>query len=262
MELFCFDVDGTLRDNEHHEVSESTINTLKALKKKGHKIVVSTGRGLDSLHRTQIFDVASWDGYVINNGQLVLDANENVIEKNVMDPKAVEQIIAIADSMNECVTLKMDHRIITREPDEYVYTTQRYFGNIIPEVGRYNGKDDVYAMCLYGPLGYDYAPYKSVSGVDVAPGMSTYADATIAHVSKASGNLIFAKRFHTDGYIAFGDSQNDLHMFEGAKLAICMGNGDKLTKQAADYVTSDIHDDGIKHACLHFGWLKEDDFND
>lgn len=263
MKLFCFDVDGTLRDNTpEHNVPLSAIKTLKALQKKGHKLVVSTGRGLDSLKRTQIFDILDWDGFVINNGQLVLDGKENILERNVFDPQAVIETIKVADRLNLPVTLKKDHRIITREPDDYVYTTQQYFGNIIPEVGRYNGKDDVYAMCLYGPLGYDYEPFTHVKGVHVAPGMSTYADATIAGVSKATGNNVFVKKYQTDGYIAFGDSQNDLEMFKGAKLSICMGNGDPITKDQADYVTAALDDDGIMKACLHYGWIRKEDIDD
>ena len=258
MEVICFDVDGSLRGTtEDHAIPESTIRCLKALQKNGHKIIVSTGRGLDSLHRTQIFDIAHFDGYVINNGQLVLDENENILEKNVMDPEAVKETIAVADSLGYAVTLKMGDRIITKEPDEYVLRTQKYFGNVIPKVGRYNGKDDVYAMCLFGPMGYDYAPFKKIKGITVAPDMVTYADATIAGVSKATGNNVFVKKFKSDGYIAFGDSQNDLEMFKEAKLAICMGNGDPLTKEAADYVTDDIEHDGIYKACVHFGWIKE-----
>lgn len=258
MEIFCFDVDGTLRDNEKHEVSSSTIQTLAALKKAGHKIIVSTGRGLDSLHRTQIFDIAPWDGFVINNGQLVLDENENVLEEHVFDVEAVKQTIAIADSLGLAVTLKKKERLITREPNAYVYTTQHYFGNVIPPVGRYNGRDDVYAMCIFGPMGYDYEPFTHVNGVDVAPGMSTYADATIAGVSKASGNNVFVTKYGADGYIAFGDSQNDLKMFAHAKLSICMGNGDPKTKAVADYVSDDIDHDGIYKACLHYHFIKEE----
>lgn len=259
MEIFCFDVDGTLRDNRAHEVSASTQRTLAQLHGAGHKLIVSTGRGLDSLKRTQIFEIVPWDGFVINNGQLVLDGNLNVLEEHVFDPQSVIETIAIADALGYAVTLKKKERLITKKPDEYVYTTQKYFGNVIPPVGRYNGHDDVYAMCLFGPLGYDYEPFTHVKGVDVAPGMSTYADATIAGVSKATGNNVFVKKYGADGYIAFGDSQNDLKMFEGAKLSICMGNGDPLTKKAASYVTDDIDHDGIEKACLHFHFIKEDE---
>ncbi len=43
-----------------------------------------------------------------------------------------------ANELNLAVTLKKEHRIITKEPDEYVLETQRYFGNQIGPVEKYN----------------------------------------------------------------------------------------------------------------------------
>ena len=51
------------------------------------------------------------------------------------------------------MTLKKEHRIITKEPDEYVLETQRYFGNQIGPVEKYNGTDLVDMMIIYGPKG-------------------------------------------------------------------------------------------------------------
>ena len=53
--------------------------------------------------------------------------------------------------------------------------------------------------------------------------------------------------------IAFGDSLNDLEIIEAAAIGIAMGNGREELKAAADYVTTDIGDDGIWNACVHFG---------
>ncbi len=256
--VICFDVDGTLRDNVNHEIKESTLNALKKLKEAGHYLVVSTGRGYDSLKRTQIFDILKWDGYVMNNGQLILDKDQNIIHKYTMNPKSVLKMIEIADSLDMPLTLKMDERIITREPNEYVYETQKYFGNVIPPVGRYNGKDDVYAICLFSYPGYDYEPFKHVEGINIAVGKTTYADGTISTVSKATGNLELAHLFNHDDYIAFGDSQNDLEMFDKATLSICMGDGDEVAKEKADYVTDTIDNDGIEKACLHFNYWRSE----
>lgn len=72
--LLCFDVDGTLRDNVHHQVSLSTQKALRLLKKNGYHMIISSGRGIDSLTRTGLMDMFEWDGFVCNNGQVVLDA--------------------------------------------------------------------------------------------------------------------------------------------------------------------------------------------
>ena len=61
--LLCFDVDGTLRDNVYHKVSPSTMEALKRLKKNGYKIVISSGRGVDSLKRTGLMEMIDWNGY-------------------------------------------------------------------------------------------------------------------------------------------------------------------------------------------------------
>ena len=55
--------------------------------------------------------------------------------------------------------------------------------------------------------------------------------------------------------IAFGDSVNDLDMLETAGIGVAMGNGTDAAKQAADYVTTDMFDDGIWNACEALGLI-------
>ena len=52
-----------------------------------------------------------------------------------------------------------------------------------------------------------------------------------------------------------GDHRNDLSMFTGEWTGIAMGNAVEELKAKADYVTSDIEDDGIWNACVRFGWI-------
>jgi len=255
--LICFDVDGTLRNTTDHTVSPSTIKALRLLKENGHIIVVNTGRSHESFKATGIAEMADWDGYIFNNGQLLLDENEELLQRHLFKPETVLETIRIADSLGMPVNLKMKHRIMTKEPNEYVYSTQRYFSNTIPEVGVYDVNDHVYAMILYGPKGYDYAPYKNVKNLYVAPGMDCYADATIEGITKGTGALTFAWRNDLTGYVAFGDSQNDLEMFKCSDYCICMGNGDPVTKEAADYITDDVDHGGIYNACVALGYIKE-----
>ena len=52
--------------------------------------------------------------------------------------------------------------------------------------------------------------------------------------------------------MAFGDGENDLNILKAVQLGIAMGNGEEQVKQIADYVTSDINEDGIYNACKHY----------
>jgi hydroxymethylpyrimidine pyrophosphatase-like HAD family hydrolase len=55
--------------------------------------------------------------------------------------------------------------------------------------------------------------------------------------------------------MAIGDGDNDEQMVRFAGIGVCMGNGVEKTKQAADYVTDHIDNDGLEKAFAHFGLL-------
>ena len=53
--------------------------------------------------------------------------------------------------------------------------------------------------------------------------------------------------------ISFGDAKVDLSMFECCGFNVAMGNGGPEIKEAADYITDDVNDDGLYNA---FKYLK------
>lgn len=249
--ILCFDVDGTLRDNVNHQVSASTKKALQLLKKKGYKLLITSGRGVDSLRRTGLMDMEEWDGFVCNNGQTVLNKNQDILYQSFFQDQTVKETLKVAKELGYAVVLKSDPRIITQESDEYVLESQRFFKSVIPEIGTYHGQD-VSAMIVYGPKHYDYAPFFKIKGLKVLPGESTYADLTIEGVTKATGIQKLMSLYDIDEYIAFGDSLNDMDMFKEASLSIAMGQGNEQLKAIASYVTSSIDEDGIYQACVHF----------
>ena len=58
--------------------------------------------------------------------------------------------------------------------------------------------------------------------------------------------------FSKEEAMAFGDSDNDLEMLKFVGIGVAMGNAVEAVKEAADYVTSHIDEDGIWNACKHF----------
>ncbi|MBQ4416123.1 MAG: HAD hydrolase family protein, partial [Butyrivibrio sp.] len=54
---------------------------------------------------------------------------------------------------------------------------------------------------------------------------------------------------------AVGDSSNDLGMLRYAAHGICMGNGTAEAKEAAEYVTAALKDDGLYKAMEHYGLI-------
>ena len=62
----------------------------------------------------------------------------------------------------------------------------------------------------------------------------------------------------SEDFVAIGDSENDVEMFEVSGFGIAVGNGDEIIKEAADYVTEASFGDGTVEA-LEFleskGWI-------
>ena len=55
--------------------------------------------------------------------------------------------------------------------------------------------------------------------------------------------------------MAFGDEDNDVEMIGFAGIGVAMGNGTGEAKEAADYVTASVDEDGVRKALQHFGIL-------
>lgn len=76
-------------------------------------------------------------------------------------------------------------------------------------------------------------------------------------VTKASGiaKVMELEEIDRERTYAFGDSENDVPMFDAVKTCVAMGNAMPVLKARADYVTTHAKDDGVPHALRHFGLI-------
>ena len=88
---------------------------------------------------------------------------------------------------------------------------------------------------------------------------SEYAtDVTPKGNGKADGIRAALERYglKAEETIAFGDGENDIPMLEIARIGVAMGNARQIVKDAADYVTLHVREDGVSAALRHFGLLE------
>ena len=52
--------------------------------------------------------------------------------------------------------------------------------------------------------------------------------------------------------MAFGDAENDIDMIKFAQIGVAMGNAQDCVKETADYVTTDVNENGIRNALQFF----------
>ena len=75
--------------------------------------------------------------------------------------------------------------------------------------------------------------------------------------SKATACQFIMEKYGLDASRAyvFGDSSNDLAMFEYAEHAIAMGRHDSVLDPYAEFVTKTVEEDGIAYAMKHYGLI-------
>lgn len=250
--IIFFDVDGTLFDDETHRVSEQTIQTLKQLQQKGYRIALATGRGWLAVQGGHLQDIC-WDGYVLNNGQIIMDRDLQVIHEEYLSEEAVKQIAAAAKKEGYVTSWETkDDWFLLNEADEYVKEVHAFLNEGLLEVKSIEGKQFLMAM-VYAPNDCGFEAFKQIPGIAVFPGVVSYAD-ICAPTNKYEGIVKLLDYFKASEYIAFGDGGNDFEMIHHAKIGICMGNGTEALKKAASFVTKSNKEEGITFACqqLHF----------
>lgn len=73
-----FDIDGTLFSHTMHKIPDSARKAVHLLRENGVKVFLATGRGIGTLKKVSWGDLV-FDGYITLNGQICLDARENVL---------------------------------------------------------------------------------------------------------------------------------------------------------------------------------------
>ena len=92
-------------------------------------------------------------------------------------------------------------------------------------------------------------------GCNSARWYPAFCDITSAKADKANGIRAIADRLGIDisETMAFGDGGNDESMLRAAGVGVAMGNALDSVKAHADYVTTDVDNDGVWNALKHFG---------
>ena len=256
---FCFDIDGTILTS-FHQISESTLDTLYKLQEKGHKIVIATGRNFGSVKGSGVVDMFNWDGYVLNNGQCVLDKNFNEVFVEKMSDELVNKVIEITNREGlVCLLERVNDWFIVQEASESTRITHEFFHYPLPPQLEYDSSMDIVMFIVYAPKGYDYKPYKNLKELQVDEGNSEYADIVKTGYHKYKGIKKILEYFNLNKSVCFGDGSNDVQMIKEASIGVAMGNACQKALEASDFITLSCDQDGITYACDKLGFLKDED---
>ena len=273
------DIDGTLLTDKR-SVSQSTIQVINTLKKKGIIVGLATGRGPRFV--LQYMASLSLDLAIVYNGQYIISRDQTLFD-NPLSPDAIEGLVNYAQKNKLDLSFgtaagvsgsgimnagsgQLGYRISRMVPDALVDAIIFIFNRLVRWVRPQ--KKIEWSSLFQQPI---YQMMMIVSEAETKKLAAEFPQLSITRSSPYSVDIISQGMsklkgiekagdyygFTTDQVMAFGDSTNDVEMLAGVSYSVAMGNGSKKVKDVASYVTASNNEDGIYLAALHFGLMEE-----
>lgn len=256
-----FDIDGTLVSFETHQILPSTIEALEAAHAKGIKIFIATGRPkaiINNLSELQNRNLI--DGYITMNGAYCF-VGEEVIYKSAIPQEEVKAMAAFCEKKGLPCIFVEEHHISVCQPNDVV--KQIFYDflhvNIIPTVSFEEATEkEIIQMTPFITEEEEKEVLPSIPTCEVGRWYHAFADVTAKGDTKQKGIDEIIRHFgiRLEETMAFGDGGNDLTMLRHAAIGIAMGQANEEVKQAADYVTDSVDENGIRNAMRHFGIIE------
>ena len=254
MKIVFFDIDGTLAERTH--VPASAAEAVRKLRDAGSLVFICTGR---SHHYVKTHFGSYADGFICHNGRFAIQG-EDILYDHPVDFEritAISQVIKASgasmvwygcregwyygseppyDSLKEDEEAPTVHPGLSANMKAYsfnVHFTRRQILDHLEEI--------LNDQCIFNPHG-----------------PLPHADVTVRGHDKGSALKAISKalKVNIEDTYAFGDGINDISMLQAAGHGIAMGNGQDRLKEIAEFVTTGIHDDGIRNGLRHYGLIE------
>jgi Cof subfamily protein (haloacid dehalogenase superfamily) len=251
-----FDIDGTLVSFHTHTVPQSAIDAIAALKRRGVKVFIATGRALNQVNNLGGLE---FDGYITMNGAYCVNARHEVIHKSVIPMEDIEALIRYHEEKERfAVAFMTAGEMTVNYVDGKVIALSGLVDLPVPPVRnlREAARNEVLQMDIYIDREKEREIMRTVLvHCQASRWNPVFADVNLRGCSKRSGIDLVLEYYgiQPDETMSFGDGGNDIPMLRHTAIGVAMGNASDEVKRTADYVTDTVDDNGIWNALTHFG---------
>lgn len=237
------DLDGTLLTSDK-KIDDKDKNTLICCLNQGIKIILISGRPIfyvESIAK-QIDPRVMCMGY---NGAYFRDSCLEI--NQCISAKHLQQIRELLDAysiqkyylkgLHAIYSSDMDQRFIYKEVPTYLYTKEEKIDAHIYKVLMVDSRLDVLEGFKKQVQDFVSVTSSHISSLDIM-------DKSV-NKGNAINALMQTYKWNQDNLMAFGDSLNDIDMFEHVKYSIAMGNGMDVIKEKAWDITTSNDENGI-----------------
>ncbi len=276
--IIFLDVDGTLINYEA-KMPESAGKAVDLARANGHLVYICTGCSKAEILQRNLCDL---DGMIGGNGAYVEDHDEVIMHQGL----SKEEVKHIVDWCNERQLgfyleansgMYCNDYMLTQGPATMIkYATGKgapieaakqsaagFVGGFTHLTGEDLYRDDVNKISFILSSYQDHLDSKEEFPELIANTwggrgeQALFGDLSPAGITKKNAIDVLLKHLNrsVEDTIAFGDAKIDISMFELCNYSVAMGNAGPECKQAADYVTTDVDDDGLWNAFKHLGLI-------
>lgn len=251
-----FDIDGTLISFKTGKIPESTQNALKKLREKGIKVIVATGRSINSLHHISHLE---FDGFITFNGAYCVTTSRELISRYTIAPADIESLIRYAGEAPLSYSLMYEDKVEINDATPEVVGMYAHVNLPVPPVHTeyIDIQNVLQANIFLRPEAEEEFMEKVMPNSISSRWTPLFADVNAGGITKQLGIENFCTHFGIDtaDTMAFGDGGNDISMLKFVKIGVAMGNANDAVKQIADFVTDEVDEHGIERALIRFGLL-------
>ena len=264
------DIDNTFYSGKSGQVPATAMEAVRLARANGSKVFLCTGRSRAEAMKYLDLDV---DGFIFSSGSYCVAGN-TVIYDHPISTELVNEIMGLIRRFEMGVLLGgLNHAYLDQKCYEDV---KNYFSkpetdeetkrkdmreNGMFEMEQRDPEDPVYKMGASVSHGISFEPLREVLPhpfrliQTLSSPEGDFGDISDGSIMKSDGIRRVLDWYGADfkDAVGIGDSENDLDMIQACGLGIAMGNGSDAVKQAANWVTSDIDDDGLLHAFEYAG---------
>lgn len=242
-----FDIDGTLLSFRTHQLSAGTRQAFAMLRRKGILTFISSGRPPVLIPAMPV----TFDGHITVNGgycymgsQVVLDRPlEAADAQHWLDYVEAHNLVTMLFNRSEMFVNRVDAAALRlREQLEFAMPP-------LLSVTAMRGLP-VYQFIAMIPAEKDAEVLQRLPGSRLPRWHPAFSDLIPRSNSKAQGMESMGRclGLQREEMMAFGDGGNDIEMLDYAGLGVAMGNAAEEVQRHADYVTTNVDDEGILHA--------------
>lgn len=275
MKYVFLDIDGTLYAPSINGTPQSAIDAIAKARANGNKVFLCTGRALGECSKYLHYDV---DGFVFASGAMVYVDGKRIYDCPIPKEDVTVLRNAIKDegmgySFEGAAGAYCNPRgyqcalsYFAGEDTDPLKIIQNTTENCFFEEKHWHEDEHIYKCVVYRTEGGSFDTLVSKMPENYILTKSVHdpkgwdgGEITNKVNSKATGIKHVLDHFNAtyEDAIAVGDSANDISMLKACGLAIAMGNAFETVKPYADFVTTDILDDGIKNAFIYAKLIEE-----